>query len=217
VTAGSNIWSAYEARRSNYHYAEGNRIARGDANMAEAKRLFRGPQIVMLVLTILTWAGVGYGLYNRPPIGSSLFTLWGGGPTSSCTSMVDGTQLKEWQSDYSVVIFCGVSDPTLDRLEDTRITMSRPFHIVPSSISVSAPFSPAMVEGFRSEVAPMFAANPQATGMSNFLWYQAAVIPKTCDPSNIHRLSDVGRNGGILMPEVPETIIVVSKDILNQH
>jgi hypothetical protein len=60
VTAGSNVWSAYESRQS-------NRIALGEGKpMADqTHKPSRRPQIVMLVLTVLTWSAVGFDYYDR--------------------------------------------------------------------------------------------------------------------------------------------------------
>src|SRR5580693_2349594 len=67
ITAVSGIWQAYETRVANRYYAEGNLIARGEAGKMEnvAYRPSRWPQLVMLVLTVLTWSAVGYDVYDR--------------------------------------------------------------------------------------------------------------------------------------------------------
>ncbi len=63
VTAASNVWAAYETRQANWHYAEGNRIARGEFGAMDTYRPSRTPQLIMLILTVLTWSAVGYDIY----------------------------------------------------------------------------------------------------------------------------------------------------------
>ncbi len=67
ITAASNVWAGYEARQANKHYAESNRIARGEPGEmgTSGYRPSRWPQTVMLALTVLVWTGVIYGIYDR--------------------------------------------------------------------------------------------------------------------------------------------------------
>ena len=69
ITAASNVWSAYETRRANFHYARGNEIALGEGKtLAEnVYKPSRWPQLTMIALTVLTWSAVGFDYYDRHP------------------------------------------------------------------------------------------------------------------------------------------------------
>jgi hypothetical protein len=169
---------------------------------------------IAIGFSILSWLLIGYDLYSRPS--SFMWLYWGTQPpTTQCTAAINGSQLMQWKEEYHVVLVCGFGDPTKDRLEDARITISRPFTVSDGAISISAPYSSAMIDGLRETAAPVFKATPKANAVEIYLWFRIALIRKDSDLSNIHRLSDVARNGGQLIDQEVGTNIALPKTSLN--
>jgi hypothetical protein len=117
--------------------------------------------------------------------------------------VVDGTKLMRWKDDYKVALICGFVDLAMDRLEDDRITTSNTFSITPTDISMSAPFSPVMANLAREQGnnATRNAAGTKpgsAVIVELSLWNELVLLKRETLKSDIHKLADVSKNGGIL-------------------
>jgi hypothetical protein len=76
---------------------------------------------------------------------------WGPTPTG-CQMLVNTTRLSTFNDGYYLVATCGLTDPSTDMLQQTGITISKPFTITPGGVSIFAPFSAEMVKSLT--VAP---------------------------------------------------------------
>jgi hypothetical protein len=133
---------------------------------------------------------------------------WGApGGSRRCNEIFDGAALMPWSSKYNIAVTCGLEDPTIDRFENTNITVSRPFFIRPGDIVISAPYSPAMVsvenhviEEVRKSIPP---TTPKGTlfSVSAQQWYEPVLLAKNTDVADIHKLSDVPKFGGAIISQ----------------
>ena len=121
---------------------------------------------------------------------------WGGDwATQSCTAQVDTSRLIGFKNGYRVILVCGASDPKIDSQEDSRIAISRSFHITGSPVNIVAPF------GNLTEVAKDIPPAPQGQQAFFMLWHAVALVPKETDPSTIKRVSDIYRQGGRMVTD----------------
>jgi len=121
-----------------------------------------------------------------------VITAWGGARLGECNATFDTSGLSSFHKDYHVVLICGVVDPKADQFTDTRITISKPYTILPRDpIKVSVPFNARMAN-----------AAQQIPVQDLFIWNVAVIVPKGADISSINSLSDVKKNDGkILSPD----------------
>jgi hypothetical protein len=137
------------------------------------------------------------------------------GPTDvahmMCTATINGSALLMYQNNYHVAVACGTTDSTVDRLEDRRLTVSKPFTIQEGEIAITAPYGKEMLDyiqhltsvetGIRSVRKRHLGIASTPVSEQFPVWYQAILLPNSgCDVSDIHRLSDVPRCGGVILP-----------------
>src|SRR5262249_46956172 len=125
-----------------------------------------------------------------------------------CGADLDGKQLQRFADRYDVFLACGLMDPTIDKMRDPRITLSRPFTIQPGTITVAVPHSPVMSEAIQNRQNDAFgAAPPPPPGMMTFtltqigVWVHTVLLPKGTDPNEIHQLADVIRHQGQIITQ----------------
>lgn len=150
-----------------------------------------GARLVMIVALPLLGIGIGaYGLYEIH--GSEKATAiprilqWGIGG-KHCNVVVDTSLIANLADGYSVVLACGINDPTVDPVEDERIILSGKFGIAGQPQQISAPSNAkfdAVVDSLGNQPLSM--------------WQRVFVVPQTLNLSDIHKLSDVPRLGGKL-------------------
>jgi hypothetical protein len=104
---------------------------------------------------------------------------------SGCQSTVDTSRLTNFKNEFHLVVACGISNPAVDQLEETGISISAPFNINPGGVAILTPYSPAMAAELKTIV-------PQQTGV----WFQAILVPKDIDLSKISHLSEIQKQGG---------------------
>ena len=121
---------------------------------------------------------------------------WGAVPDASghsvggCEVITDTSLIVSFADKYYVVLVCGITDPSVDQLEDTRIAVSKPFNILGGPQQIVNRF-----------VNPDLIAQIKAAGSASVgVWQRVVLIPKEADPTKIQRLSDVPRFGGKLFP-----------------
>jgi hypothetical protein len=151
-----------------------------------APRTRRGNQVGWVVtMTVLAFL---YGILvavNASGAFPNVIAAWGGDERGCWANVVTQPLRSSFRKDYNVVLVCGVSDPSVDALEDERITFSSPFNISGQTVRIAAPFSTAM----RNMLSP-----PRGQIVS--FWFEVIVIPKNADRSRLKRLSDVPKHGG---------------------
>jgi hypothetical protein len=140
---------------------------------------------------------------------------WGPTPTG-CQIGVDTSRLSTFRDQYYLVGVCGLTDPSTDVLQQTGITISKPFTITPGGVNIFAPYSAVMANTIKglllptpatpgaippaSGAAPSGGANP-ASVVAPAMWYQPVLVPKEIDFTKIATLSDIKKQGGkILSP-----------------
>lgn len=126
------------------------------------------------------------------------FVSWGPLPDGSgCTAAIDASKLPTGLKDkYDIALVCGFADPNVDKLKDTRISLSALFTPqVPLQISQSftKTMADAMASDQRTTIEKLNPRPPTGTpiGVMNFIWFKLVLLPKGTDRSNIQKLSDV--------------------------
>lgn len=181
------------------------------ATLYERKRGYlRGHLFTVgIAMMILTWLFLGLDCLDRhyhstdsAGVGRALI-VWGTNAGSDCEGTIDGTQLSKWSAVYRVALVCGIQDLSIDRLQDTRITITRFFGIETYSMPVVAPYTEEMrnivIEHARLRLANLKPAKGKAISFQDVSWYQLILLPTDADSSSIHCLADVTRSGGILL------------------
>jgi len=129
-------------------------------------------------------------LYDLPPeIGAPVLAGWGA-YTTGCIALVDTSQILNLQDTHRIYLSCQLVDPTMDPLEDTRITISNPFRIVKDTFKIIVNYDPHSPMATLSRPANP----PNQAHMSLF------ILPNDVDISKVRKLSDVPKLGGILWP-----------------
>lgn len=104
---------------------------------------------------------------------------------NGCQSLIDTSRLSSFKNEYHIVVACGISNPAIDQLEETGISISAPFSISPGGVSILTLYSPAMDAELKSKNAQQMA-----------VWFLAILVPKDIDLSKISRLSEIQKQGG---------------------
>jgi hypothetical protein len=166
---------------------------------APPKRNWASP----VVLLVLTLGLCGYGFYRVNELQEHVVELQKqlaskqhfspilmgyGGQGPQCTAIINVGPILQYKDSHNVLVVCGFTDATVDKQEDQRITVSHPYTITPENISIVTPFGPSMMS-----VAKQF-----KNGQMVSVWYQVILLPKGTGAENIHKLSDVPRNGGMV-------------------
>lgn len=172
----------------------------------EAKQ--RNRFLVTAVLGAGIWILLGYNiylrLYGKPATSSAGPVLLGWGSAAAyCNATINGSLLMPWSTKFDLAAICGVTDPTRDKYEDTRITVTPGFSIHAENIVISVPFSSSTGQAVDEAVKMAAPGAPNGTAVQLSFWIELFLIPKNTDLTNIHRISDVARYGGVLVP--PET------------
>ncbi len=137
------------------------------------------------------------------------------GPSGNgCQLAVDTSRLATFRSQYYLVGVCGLNDPATDMLQQTNISISKPFTITPGGVRVFAPYSAAMTNALKGMVAPgvttpdvvvppngaTSTGGTSAAGtVSLNIWYQPVLVPKDTDFSKVTTLSDIKKQGGKIL------------------
>jgi hypothetical protein len=177
----------------------------------------RGQAVAILILLCISVAfslvGLGSNL-SRVKSGSviggtgPIIKAWGAPAGSNlCTVMIDGSQLVKWSIEYRVAFVCGFTDPTVDKYEDMRITVSAPFSIHPGDIEMSVHFSDAMMEKQKEIISQATRNMPKGVlvGVPLSTWNEVVLLRTGPNVADIRRLSDVPRyNGAVLSQGFPK-------------
>ncbi len=119
---------------------------------------------------------------STPPVISQTLTSWGR-DRAGCVGQVQGSALGRWRGDYDVYLACGVVDPTVDKFNESNISISQPFKIESTPISIAVPYSPDMRNQMQQGMPP--------------LWFEIVLLPKHVNVGDVRKLSDIKSLGGI--------------------
>ena len=128
---------------------------------------------------------------------------WGATHTH-CSATVDLYRLLSFRNNYDFALVCGFGDPTVDKLTDTRISISKLFIIRPESLSITMPISAEMSDGIKrlTSEARTSSQLPSDAPIAVPVWWEPVLIKKGTNMAIIHSLADVVRYGGkILRPQ----------------
>jgi hypothetical protein len=109
------------------------------------------------------------------------------GAVDGCSALIDTSKLIGFKGKYHLFLSCQIFDPTVDALENPNIALSSPFNIDGGGIQIIVPYAP--------ESAIKGLAKPGTTATK----FTVVLLPKDQDVSKIKRLSDVPKEGGILV------------------
>lgn len=161
--------------------------------------------VVILVLPALLWPASkdadrpASTIKRLPPLNRGTDTA-----SPFCNALVDVAQLISYKDKYSVVLVCGLPDSTIDRLEDTRITVTKPFSIrLGDPVVMSAPYSESMLIEMKARFDQQLRGLSLKKGETvTFLfskWSEIVLVPTGTNMSAIQRLSDIPRVGGKIL------------------
>jgi hypothetical protein len=119
---------------------------------------------------------------------------YGSDYSQQCSANLLTSRLQSFFENYKIALACGFVDPSTDKLEDERITVSNPFTIAGTGLSVVAPFSSKM-QAEANKLKEAAKTNPATAS----LWYEAILIPNDVSTTNITKLSDVIKHHGKIL------------------
>ncbi len=144
----------------------------------------------------------------------NVMAAWGP-TTTGCQMALDTSRLSTFKDRYYLVGVCGFTDPSTDLLQQTGVTISKPFTITSGGVSIFAPYSATMantIKGVTPPVAlPTNAVTPasgavqpsssttNAAVLSMSMWYQPVLVPKEADISKSASLWDIKKQGGKIL------------------
>ena len=167
---------------------------------------------IILLFLLGSVAFSSYALYQatRAPAGPSaappalppIIRGWGSEPPV-CAAIIDAARLMSFRDKYNVAMACGFNDPTVDRFQDRRITISSAFIIRPGTIHIAAQYSDEMGKALEKQKEQARKASQKFVTLST--WYEIILVPKGIDLSSIYRLSDVATHDGkVISQHFPE-------------
>jgi hypothetical protein len=168
------------------------------------------PHLIMLGLIIALW--IPWMANSRHKDHPPVMVGWGSTDPRVCTGMVNGAALTPKFERYNLILVCGIDDGTVDKFEDTRISVSNPYNIRAELLNIVIAVSPQMGEGISKITGhpwppsniPIPAPSPKKGNLSIVAlpipeWYETAVIPKGTNLGDIRKLSDISRVGGFVL------------------
>jgi hypothetical protein len=137
-----------------------------------------------------------------PRINGRLLVGWG---TSApgCSMTLNGSALMDFAGDFDAAIACGLTDSSIDKYQDHRISISSGYTIAQGEIRIQMPWSDRM-RRFREQIedavrrqAKRQAIPEQETRVQWQTWHMVLLFPKGKDLSTTaETLNDVDRLGG---------------------
>jgi hypothetical protein len=123
-----------------------------------------------------------------------------------CQQIAHGSQLMKYADKYKVGFVCGIIDPTVDKFDDNRIAVSQAFSIHPGDIRMAVHYSPLMIGAVGGVLLTKIPGSVQNGALPPVkTWSEEVLFPKNAKPSDIHQLSDIPKQGGIILSQVEQT------------
>jgi len=139
----------------------------------------------MGLLTLISWAAIGFDYFTRPPLAPAVLIDYGFDGNNQFHGIA---RLRHWPDfeHYKAILITRTAFADRDRMTDTWIAKSVPYTIN----------GPEIVMVAINKTTMRFAAN-----QGNFIEYNFAVIPPDISPDQILTLGDVARLGGKILAE----------------
>jgi hypothetical protein len=171
------------------------------------------PLAVMSMLAVTIWLAPLYphplsGLSSPIPVVEKVVQKWGARfpGDDNCNVSLRGSEIITFASKYRVALVCGIDDPTVDKFDDRNIIVSRLYVINPDVMFISVAQSDQMKKVIQKQLSDAAQNYPRGTQVVVAVgkWFEVALLPKSTNTTDIHRLSDVARYGGIILPTVTQ-------------
>ncbi len=135
---------------------------------------------------------------------ASVLKGWGVTDPNICGVDIDSTALMPWRDRYDVGLICGIPDASIDKYQDTAITVSSRFTIRADKFPIVMPVSKEMAAKSDGIISAEKNQLPQGvpkdtTGVPVQRWYEVVLFRKDSDVSGIRRLADVSKLGGVVL------------------
>jgi hypothetical protein len=162
------------------------RSARKIALERKLSRKLYLPVFLMAGLILLSWLPFVVRAYQPSPLPA--FVVGWSGATDGCNAAIDTSGFVKAAEKYRMFLVCYISDPSIDQMDDEKISMNKPFLITGRIVPILLTYGPSAPI---REVAKL-------GSQTNII---VVLLPKDQDGSRIKRLSDINREGGqILVP-----------------
>lgn len=122
--------------------------------------------------------------YANPPVLMPLLEFDLGARPPFCTAMLQTEKLRDYMTDFDVIVVCGPVDPSKDPSRDERVVFSTPRNITLPSIVIRSEFSVEKATAMRAHPA---------------MWFRAVVVRKNMDHSSYKTLEELSQKGGIIV------------------
>jgi hypothetical protein len=143
-----------------------------------------------------------------------LFLSYGADAEKACSATLDGSPLNRLSNKYRIALICGIVDPSVDKWQDTRITISPAFTIQTSALTIQVFHSKSAATAIQHLIAVQARSIPTAAkkiiGIQWTMWYQAILLPNNVSPKQTHCLLDVRQMGGVIV-DPGRTLTTISK------
>lgn len=145
VQVGLMIWQVRIMR-----VAESAGKIESSGSQVERRKLSYWPVIGMAVLAVTAW--IPY-LLHVGDIKPQVAILAWGNVSDGCYVTLDGAILQRFSDKYFVAMSCGISNPTTDYLQDTKIATSSTFTIGKQPITIEATYTPQFLDYLKPKYA----------------------------------------------------------------
>jgi hypothetical protein len=188
IAVAALFWFVYEFRRNKQ-----DRTTRGSIGSLVASVAF----VSFLLGSLIAVKATG----SLP----NIIQNYGGNPNDqTCNADIDTSRLSGFAEDYRLILLCGAMDVSKDPLDDTRIAISSPFHIIEGSgmRGISAPMGNLTeVLKYADKSKTPIAPKGQSTFLNFQMWHAVALVPKDVHGESIKRAADVKQLGGRILTE----------------
>lgn len=141
---------------------------------------------------------------SGPQIKAPFIRGWGVPGTGQCGALIEGSALLDFRTNYKFAVVCGLTNDSVDKFEDEKITVSPAFTIREGQIVIRFGYRAGMGAALNDMVK---AATPPGTKPGTTViipvntWYEYLLLPKDVRPEDIRKLSDVKRLGGFVISQ----------------
>jgi hypothetical protein len=140
--------------------------------------------------------------YVQQPLPPAIIQGWGDTSGKNCTVQINPGAVYRYKDTDEIAVACGFVNSGVDKFEDDTITITPLYTIGLQPFALSAPWSKSMaalLEKAGREVK--IAEHNQCASAEIPTWYELILLPKGTQISDIHKLSDIPRFGGLILSQ----------------